>query len=315
MEAPYYCDRSLRRDLAGSIDTIVLGASHALAAFDPNILDEILDCNSYNLSGSLMNSRSKQCLLEKELARNPVKTVILEISFNSLIRNADEEYGEGDAVTVMRLESMREQLDYMVKNVPLEDWMNIYSRSLIGGLVFLKSFIHGDAGSDVDRAAKGFKSKESTDMTIAPEDVTSLHCSRTVNMDYNESEVEGLRDMIKSCHQKDIEVILTVTPVSNHILWRESGWDDFRVWLKTFSEETGCTCYDFNLLKNRYELFNDSESFYDRAHLSKDAAEAFSTEFAKVLKRVRSGDDVSDLFYDTYVQMIEDSPYMQYLES
>ena len=313
MDAAYYSDSSLRKDLAGTIDTIVLGASHALAAFDPNIIDETLGCTSYNLSGSLMTSHSKLYLLNKELARNPVDTVVLEVSYNTLIRTTEEEYGEGDAVTVVRLDSLPEKLAFLVKYDSLDDWMNIYSRIMEGGLVCWKNIIRGTAKSGVNRAAKGYTSKQSIDVTIPPEEVAELHDSRIVDMNYTESEVDALREQIEACHRKGIDVMIAVTPVSDRILWRERGWDEFRVWLENFSRENGCVCCDFNLLKNRYELFNDAESFYDTVHLSKSASESFSHIFSDVLKRMKAGEDVSDMFYDTYDQMLEDSPYMQYL--
>ena len=76
-ETDYFQDSQLREDLAGQIDCLVIGASHALTAFDTNVLDERLGCFSYNLSGSMMTLDSKYYFLKKELERNPVETVLV----------------------------------------------------------------------------------------------------------------------------------------------------------------------------------------------------------------------------------------------
>ena len=314
-EGAYYFDRTLRRDLAGSIDTIFLGASHALCAFKPEIIDETLGCNSYNLSAANLSANGKKHLLDKELARNPVKTVYLEVSYNTLVRNVMKEYGDGDTTTVARLDSVWEAFGYMFRYIKVENWMNIYSRFLVRGLAFWKTFPFKNAANAVDREAKGFWSKDPVDLTVTEEEREAIHCSVPLDIDFIGSEVDALLHQIESSHQAGAEVVVVVTPVSDRLLWQEYGWDDFRTKLETFSEENGCTFYDFNLLKDRYSLFHDNESFFELGHMSKVGADVFSRVFADFIKQVEAGEDVSGLFYDTYAEMLEDSPYMQASDS
>lgn len=312
-EAAYYNDQRLRRELSGSIDFIALGASHGLAAFDPRILDEELGCCSYNLSGSMMTSYSKLYLLNKELARNPVKTVVLEIAFDSFARDEAKEYAIGDAVTVERLDSVPERIAFMLRYVGLEDWMNVYSRGLAQGITGWKRILTGRADSCVDAAAKGFLAKDPADLSLTPEQAAKRYAGREISSHRFQKTVDRLGEMIRVCREKDAKVIVCVTPLPDSTLWERSGWDDFRVWLKDYCEQTGCPCYDFNLLKARYELFSDTESFYDDGHMSAAGAAAFSRAFAQLLRRAEQGEDVSALFYASYDEMLRDSPYAPYL--
>ena len=77
-------ERKTRKDLAGTVDYLVVGASHAQLGFVPSVLDQELGVNSYNLSSLLMPVTGRYFLLEKEIKRNPVKTVVLEVSYDTL---------------------------------------------------------------------------------------------------------------------------------------------------------------------------------------------------------------------------------------
>ena len=76
--------------------TFCSGASYAMRGFRPDILDQELGVNSYNLSCSRQTMQGRHELLNLELNRNPAKTVVLELSYDSMTRNRDEEGPEGD---------------------------------------------------------------------------------------------------------------------------------------------------------------------------------------------------------------------------
>ena len=313
LEAAYYNDNSLRKELSGSIDLIVLGASHALAAFDPQVIDHTLNCNSYNLSSSMMTSYSKYFLLKKEMSRNPVDTVVLEISFDSFARNEAQEYGDGDSVTIERLDSFSERVAFMGKYVGIEDWMNIFSRELMQGMYCWKRVLSGSTSSSVDYSAKGFHSKDPMDITLTPDEAKANYAKRQISLAYHKEPIEITSEMIRFCKSKNARVILCVTPLPDSLILKRNGWDDFYQWIKAFSDTNDCTLYDFNLLKSRYELFSDSTSFYDEGHMSGIGAAAFSQAFGEIMAKAENGEDVSQFFYDSYSEMIQDSPYMRYI--
>ena len=78
-ETYHYQDGYVREELQGTLDFLICGASQAQRGISPMILDQKLGCNSYNIASPLMTLHSRYYMLEKELERNPVKTVIIEL--------------------------------------------------------------------------------------------------------------------------------------------------------------------------------------------------------------------------------------------
>ena len=75
-----YQDAKARKDMAGQFDLLVSSASQGLRAIDPRALDDALGCTSYDLGAPLQTMYGRYLFLKEELDRNPVKTVILELS-------------------------------------------------------------------------------------------------------------------------------------------------------------------------------------------------------------------------------------------
>lgn len=75
------------------------------------------------------------------------------------------------------------------------------------------------------------------------------------------------------------------------------------------SRKYDCEFYDFNLLKNKNELFPLNTAFYDWLHLSGSGAETFSKEFVRLIKKVDGGEDVSSFFFNSYVEADANSIY------
>jgi hypothetical protein len=312
-EFSYFQDNKLRESIAGEIDVIAIGASHGLNAFDTGILDASLDCFSYNLSASMMTLDSKYYLLKKELDRNPVETVILELSFDTLARNESAEFAIGDEVTIARLDSFGERMNYMLRYMKIDDWLNLYSRQIVTGLARYLSMLHGSEMNSVDYGAKGYCAKNTADVTLSEEQVPRVFNSRSVVADYPEKNIAKLNSIVELCKEHDVRIIVTVVPLSDALIWENDGWDDFYHWTTLYCEENDCEFYDLNLIRNRYELFNDRESFSDADHLCSDGAEVFTKAFCDIINRVDAGEDISHLFYSSYAEMKQDSPYAVYL--
>ena len=115
-------DQALRAKLAGQIDTIVIGQSYAMDGIVPSILDEKLGTRTYNLSGSLMPLLGQKYMLKKELARNPVRHVLLEITPDTFTTDENLTYGNGDSYVFARLDSMAERAEYLIRYVQPADW-------------------------------------------------------------------------------------------------------------------------------------------------------------------------------------------------
>lgn len=305
-ECAYFQDKNLRNKLAGKIDCIIIGASHALAGINTNVLDEKLGCNSYNLSGSMMTLDNKYYLLSKELERNPVKTVILEISHDTLSRKENSEYAIGDEPTIARLDSFPERICYMAQYVSIDDWLNIYSREFVMGLNYYQELLAHHSLNNVDYKAKGFKYKEPVNITLSESEAEKKHNSQNVTSDYPEENVKKLNEIIELCKSYNCRVVLTVVPESNGLIWEMDDWDNFSKWLSDYGAKNHCEVYDINLAAKRNTLFTDDKSFSDPDHLSSIGAITTTEILADALL---NPDTWIDSSYSSYSEMKKESQY------
>ncbi|MCR4616099.1 MAG: hypothetical protein K5756_08145 [Clostridiales bacterium] len=309
-EYMYFCDAKARQELAGTLDYLFVGASNGYAAFVPSVADEAMDVCSYNLSGGLLTWYGRKTILEKELSRNPVKTVVFEISFNSLWREYHSAWG--DSVFLSRLDSPGERLSFVLRHTSVKDWGEMYANLLGNSIDYLKAVVQNKCFgkdlplSNVDYSAKGFHAKYES-LQVTQDQINQAPS----NMDtyFVKKNVDDLYDMINMCKEKNIEVLFAVVPISDYLIHQFDNWYEMEEKLRVLSEDTGCPIIDFNLLKNRYSLFNDAGSFADDVHMSKTGAEVFTAEYAKVMNKYNRGEDISNLFYSDYASMKADSPY------
>ncbi len=298
----YYEDAQVRDDLAGSIDFLISGASHGSCAFDPKALDEELGVQSYNLSGPLMGMQAREALLQKELARNPVDTVIVELSCNTLTRDRREEGIEGDLYALPRMGSFSEGAAYFQAAFAPEEYLSVLADTLQRGLQCWKDQLSGKA-SAVDPADKGFLERESVDLSMTGQEFAQLHNTVALDAEARWDNKEYLWSMVEQCQAQGIEVLFVTTPLSDRLLAQYSNLEESHQWSLYYAQQYGCAYLDFNLYRQRDALFPDDTAFYDLYHLSGSGAEIFSREVAELYQRMKAGEDVSALFYESYAEM------------
>ena len=301
-------DQMLRARLAGQIDTLIIGQSYAMNGIMPKKLDERLGTVTYNLSGSLMPIYGQKCMLEKELARNPIKNVIVEITPDTFTSDERMTYGNGDSYLIARLDSFSERLDYLVRCVQPSDWLNIYARML---MLSMRSAAYRLLGKMelIDESNMGFNPLKAEDVSPDMDWARAYHRSMSIFNNPLEENIREYEELIQLCIQAGCDVTIVYTPVSHVKVWELYDQDVFLGWARGIAEKYGVPLFDFNLLKSRYELFYDETSFSDENHLSREGAEVFSGVMADILARYRAGEDVSPLFYSDYQEVIHDSVY------
>ena len=301
-------DSSVRASLAGSLDRLMIGSSHAWNGFMPTVFDARLHSSSYNLSGGVFPMYAKNYFLEKELGRNPLKVVYIEISDDTLTRTNEHDYAEGDEIAIARLDSWGERLQYMKRFLTLNDCVNVFSRALLRGGQAVVAILQGR--TTLDKTARGYYGKDGTDVSLTPEEAEREHNADSISTaDYRAENIEGLEALLRTCREAGAQPVIVVLPVSDTHLWKTAGEEDFRLWLEAFCREQGCPVYDFNLLRDRGELFSDRDSFRDGGHLSRQGAETFTTVFAELMEKAERGEDISDRFFESYDELLLHSPY------
>ncbi len=300
----FYTDAQVRDDLEGTVDLLISGASHACCAFDTAVLDEALHVNSYNLAGNLMSMPAKKKLLQKELDRNPVKTVFIELSYNSLTRDRKEEGAEGDIYALARMGNLRERVEFFFDSFYMEEYCTVLADAIERG-VDAWSKLRNGAPPALDSSLKGFRAMESQDCTMTAEEFSELHNTAAITTNTSWDNKQPLLDMVEACQARGIEVVFITTPISDEMLAQYENLEEAHQWYLYYANEYGCTFLDFNLYRQRDALLPDDTAFFDKMHLSKAGAAAFSRTLSELYLKIKAGEDVSDLFYDSYAQMDE----------
>ena len=303
-----YNDSQTRAELAGTIDTIICGQSQAIVAFVPEIIDERLGTNSYNLSSYVASFDGRKVMLEKELARNPVQTVVLEIAFDCLVESSENE-ATGEAMIVCKLDTLEEKVGYFLAHTSLKDRSldSVYAMFMRYGLNAWKAKLSGNV--NIPQSNRGRVIQVSNDLTLRDDRIASLYNSKTIDTDFSVRIAGQMAEVIDLCRENGAEVIIAVTPLSDELLWRFGNLEAVHEYLTEFAREQNCAYVDFNLYKERGSLFDDAESFYDGSHMSDTGAKAYSAAFADVLKMLRDGESIDALFYSTYDEAKEALPY------
>ena len=303
-EGYYYQDAKVRRQMAGSVNFIISGASQGLRAVDPRILDEKLGCSAYNLSSVLDTMEGRYRMLKHELDRNPVDTVVVELSYNALTRGNGKTGYEGNLYHLGRLDDPWEYLSFFFGNVSPGDYVETLYDTVNRGITTWKRMLAGTLTRPVQYETHGFVPCTEATARPAPETYPEIYHTEKLDLARNEGDLQWLEKTLELCRDREIQVILVVTPLSEDRLWRYEGYDTVLSWYQELSRKWDCPLYDFNLYKDKVAHYSEETGFFDAGHLSLEGAEAFSADLAEVLWRAGQGQNTDDLFYENYEQAI-----------
>ena len=298
----YYQDSRERAELSGTLDFFVCGASHAMRGFRPDILDQELDVNSYNLSCSRQTMQGRYELLNLELNRNPAKTVVLELSYDSMTRNRDEEGPEGDMYMLGKLGGFMPRIKYFFSAIRPKEYGRMYYNYIDNGVNCIKKIIHGTWTDKNTKLEKGYAAYKRDDDELN-QDLKKIYHTRSFEETVYEPNVEYLNKIIALCKEKNVQLILVTTPLSKVTVCRYDNLDTFREWYENIANENGLQYYDFNLIMDKEEKLPDSSAYSDKFHLGNKGAGTFTKMFTDVLNKEAAGEDTSALFYDSYSEL------------
>lgn len=325
-EYVYYNDASLRKELSGTLDYLFIGASDGLCAFVPQVADEYMSVNSYNLSNTLMTWYERKELLKKEISRNPVKTVIIEISYNTFSRPYHEVLA--DRIALSRSESISERVRYTIRHIPFYTLDEVIGYNMADSVSYANASVNNLLGRwvsafpqspthNVDYSSKGYRKKEKGNtikFETTSQDIAQLRRNaEPIDTSINKKSLKDLYDIVDFCKEKGVSVQLVVVPISDSMIFSYTDWDTQNGQFKQIAQDLNCELYDFNLLKNRFRIFSDRASFFDEIHMSDDGARVFTKVYSEIMNRVSGGEDVYQLFFTSYSQMMEASPWSDML--
>ena len=284
-----------RNELAGTIDCLYTGASGCNWGINPKVVDEITGYNSFNLSAPSATVYGMRAMTEQEIECNPVHTVILEVSGDTLSRNYDEEASSGEGYTLIQLRGLAAKLDYARNNISFFD--NEYEQVYLN--LLQTAFAEWKNGAFEDTPMyRGYRMMESNDIC---EDIREASDEGTEYREaFREDNVNGLVSFINYLKEKNIRVIVIVMPEPISRLAYTEGLDEFNDALSRICEDCDCEYYNFDLYRDRDEYIKDTDGYFDNGHLSEKGAEGFGIMLGNTIVNPSSSE-----FYDSYDELID----------
>jgi hypothetical protein len=298
-ETYHYQDGYVRDSLAGSLDLIICGASQAQRGISPTVLDAALGSHSYNIASPLMTLKARYTILNKELSRNDVDLVILELCYDTMARDRDVVGPEGDLYMMGRFTSFSERLSYFFSCARLEEYADFYYDILDRGIASWKVWGSRPIGCSASYETRGFAPLTAVSIPMIQE--SQLH-QESIGTNVAEENLEYLEKILALCRDREIPVIMVATPLSDAAILSYDKLDVIHDFYTDISRKWDCEYYNFSLYKGKSELFPDSGAYYDRNHLGAPGAEVFTELLAEIAENSLAGVDLSHLFYTSYAE-------------
>lgn len=291
-------------------DVIFLGASNTYYGVEPVVVDETLGSNSVNMASALCSFESRYALLEYLLDTEPVDMVVLDVAFDALTLNMENWPFEREVPVILHFPDPEPAWSYVRTHAgSMKDLEMLYKNYAAKGMDVILQTLKGGKGEFA--ATKGFEAAGVEVVGGSGIQIPEKGSFYGIAANYRAENEEWLKSMIRLCQDRNVRVVVQTVPMSENMLWRYSGWDTFHEKMLSLSEECGCEYYDFNLLKCRQEILDDAYSYSDLSHLSAQGAHDYSVILADYLKRAGDGEDLSDLFYDSYEEAEEHFVYVK----
>lgn len=307
-----------------SIDTIFVGDSVSVHAFDPHVVDVELGTSSFNMSTPGQTVEESFMALQKACADHEIKTVTYGLEFcniqgdefpdpgRAFIRNKNA----GDPVAQLKdtFYCLSNERCYKEKNSLnwMFPWVSNHVKWNAGDIA--QNIRMRSEGLTVRQAAevnqrgwtyfgKGYGNIETRFDFNEGEDKTYADVYERKSFD-NEK-LRTLAQMCDYCTERDIDFYVVIPPVpAFSVLSCGNNYFDLSRQVEKLVREHGGECYDLNLAKP--ELLDSSNGIYyaDYQHLNAGGGAAVSLAYSKLIKTRESGEDVRGMFYsqDQYEQ-------------
>ena len=311
-EIHVYQDIRERAALAGSIDTLISGASYAKRALIPAEMDKVLGTNTYNLSASEMTMQGRYQLLFEEFARNPVKTVYLELSMHSLSLVPYEGTREGDLYVIPRLDTPGKRIRYAFRSFNLPSYGWLYRQLLRRSAKDVEAIFTGEYTTVNKYQMRGYipfeKKEEYKKIKKLPYERYHL---AAIKIERYRKNLDYLYKIIDLCREHGAELIFVSMPVSEYSIAKYTNLQEIHDYYQEIADENSLAYVDFNLWKDKTDFEYLSDKYYQNpTHMGNKAAPVFSEQFSLIMKEYFAGMDVSGCFYEDFDTLCRDRGYV-----
>ena len=311
----HYQDNRVRDSLAGQLDTLYVGSSEGLRGLSPTVMDYYNGTNGYNLSSAMMTMCGRYWLLKHEISRNDIDLVILELSYESMARDREEEGPEGDIPVIGKLPNMAMRAQYIMESFPIDEIPWLYYHLIEHGAKAISyQFDEWDFDTDEETLERrGYTVTTTNDVSLTQEEYLRLYHTSNIDTTIVASNEQYLQKISDLCWENGIELVLITLPQARSYTTEYADLQVLTDYYHDFADANGWSYYDFNLLKDRDTLFPETEAFNDITHLSHTGAWYATHRLSELIMLEQAGEDTDTYFYETHAEMDQSRGYIRRL--
>lgn len=127
----------------------------------------------------------------------------------------------------------------------------------------------------------------------------------------NDKYISYIKKLKGLCDANECELIFAVPPLPYASMELQGDYQEILDFYNKVAEDLGVTMFSFDLARPEY-LFMEDNDFFDYAHMSGKGAEKFSEAASGLVKRYIDGEeiDMDQYFYSSYEELLDHSPWI-----
>lgn len=307
-----------------NLDTVCLGSSLSGRSYDPTVMDELCNTNSFNMSTPSQEVSESVLGLREVLATQDIKRVYYGVDFTTFLNAPDMHPGRaylnekwaGDPVyqPILDLAYAFPDASWLMDKRSInwlfpwtEQHIDYSPRALVRNVTMKLDGTSAVEAAKVNEPGWEYQGKgygnyyETFDYN---QDVIHTFGEECGVGDINAVQIGYLVDLCELCAEHDIELIAYVPPLTDFsIISMKDTYERYTSAIGDVIRSHGGAYCDINLAKS--ELYDSKESYYfDHQHCNIRGGEAFSVALAAFTNRLHAGENTSALFY-TYPEKLE----------
>ena len=302
------------------LDVVFVGSSECSTSFNPETIDDVLHCQSYNMGSNLQSFDSSYKAIIEAVRNKQVKTVILTLDYSMLNLNRKKNFGSEMSFLYSNeygsyTDRLKNLFNYSFENgnynsfasiVCFFPWVYYHNKNI---KLNIKLNIKEKLENKVviyhnNRLANGFLRNDGF--------VDYNKIDFSIPFDYQDMDMSVSADVLgkicKVCNMNGVDLLAVEIPTIHRrckFLANSTAYYAEYVKIKEFFRQYNVDFFDFNFIKS--EIYQDGQMFYkDGYHFNTDGAQNFSTSFAHFLKLRKEGQNMEKCFYtpDEYLASI-----------
>lgn len=275
-----------------TLDLVFLGSSHSYCTFDPEIIDNKLGTNSFNMASPMQHADSSYFLLKETLKYHKPDTIVFEIYWDMI----DDEFELKQAETILSaIDNENLKKEYIKEVFPLNEKIKYFFKPVRYQRDAF-AYWNKDLTETVEEHMADKKPEEKTKQGIEYYKGKGFIYSDIIipeskfyednqfigldgeQWDFDKTQKKYIEKLVNLCHSENIKIVFVTAPIANISMEHIKNYDSLHKKISDFARELEVPYRDYNIINKEKKLLTNS-NFRDDAHLNYSGVEIIMKDF------------------------------------